>query len=993
MKTTQERINFRNLFLTLCQGRLLDPENRDFWKAFWKAPENANEIYELISVEDVRVVILQNHVNLCTFIKILSKKVIHAAYDNEFPLKETSKKEILNCLRFLTKLMPFLYEMPGYSENLENSLFWTSDSLSSDGALLVNEDKYKEIGSELVSCRYQPLGAQLLKSLVRLLYIRDFTLDGGRNTKTAESNYDLCLWEPGIGSTEKYKKCNLILESNRHEVLKLIITLCSDTFYALQSTVVSRGSKFLTFLVTSFSRAEVVLLICSFINVLCRGHKVLKEYSASNHNLKATETSYFYMSSAIQLLTMMIVYPLPSHNLQFLLDLKLLETSKPYNLARVYIGKITKEQELLFLAFNLISILKIPMENQKEYENSKFGIRRPSFSPSLWTTEIVMLLWEFFQCNKDFRRIMEMHLLDELMAVLLYYITSYSNQAQFRNQGLICSYFILYISSDLELISYLIKPLDPGFYEMLPPSYMIFPRALTVRDYLVTSLCSFCTSNNLDVSNKHTSLIVTALYEIIYNLIPALSLKDFKETNDPLRKLNNFNQRGGLSYAASAAIIHTIQSLSSQSSIEKASNSDMLALMIRAISIAILKNPRASRMLIVRVLRSEKLFDSIYDTISKTKELNSEETESAEQTLEKDEGHEANSNMDSIRSSRSSNSSFNADVNEANFIYTLMNPIIPKRTSMNSLFSWDTDDEGKTDEVKAVEESLRPNPPSGMSLKAKEKLPMKSTLKRSWSGKYSLRLLRLHVIPRIKEILEETRSSKEDNFDTMQLLEKLLSITADDLGPEKRNELNVDFLPTTSFTPLKFRWSHLSLGWYFSLLSGTIYNSANSIGEVAGRSNMFQKSLSTTITSFSKLTASLKGYNTVSDATVSSDERVFNWIEKASTDNNQWFGTLIKLFSIVPIEDTGIFTNVFLNFNNSQASPRTPSGFHEMAHMSAKRMSDANIANLGSAASSPSISHTDDIDNFGIRIPSRGSMGSVSSLQSLNTLNRSHIDK
>lgn len=997
MKTTQERINFRNLFLTLSQGRLIKPEDRDFWKAFWKAPESANDIYELISIEDVRVVILQNHVNFCTFVKILAEQIIYTAYDDKFPIKDTSKGEVLNCLRFLTKLMPFLYDMPSYSENLEDNLFWTPNNLSSDRVLLANEDKRKEIGNERVSSEDQPFGAQLLKSLVRLLYIHDFTLEGGKDIKDYESYYDLCLWEPGIGSTEKYKKCNLILESNRHEVLKLIITLCSDTFYALQSTVVSRGSKFLTLLVTGFSRIEIVLIICSFINVLCRGHKILKEYNVSKHNLRATETSYCYISSAVQLLTMMIVYPLPSDNLRFLSDLKLIETSKPYNLARVYIGKITKEEELLFLAVNLISILKIPMENQKEYENSKFGIRRPSFSPSLWTTEIVMLLWEFFQCNKEFRRIVKMNLLHELIAVLLYYVTSYSNHARFRNQGLICSYFILYMSSDLELVSYLIRPLDSGFYEILPPSYMIFPRALTVRDYLITSLCSFCTSDNLDNNNKHASLIVMALYEIVYNLIPALSIEEFQETNDPLRKLNNFNQRGGVSYTTSAAIIQTIQSLSSQTSIQKASNADILALMIRAISIAILKNPRASRMLIIRILKSEKLFDSIYDTISKMKELNSDEIESTGQTLDKEESNEAKGNtlyMDSICSNRSSTSSFNADVDEATFIYTLMNPTIPRRASMNSLFSWDTDEEGKTDDVKAVEESLRPNPPSGMSLKAKEKLPMKSTLKRSWSGKYSLHLLRLHIIPRIKEILKEIRSSKEGkHFDAMELLQKLLSVTADDLVPEIRNELNLDFLPTTPFIPLKFKWSHLSLGWYFSLLSGTIYNSTNSIRHIAGRSNMFQKSLSSTITSFSKLTASLKGYNIVSDATASNDESAFNWIEKASTDNNQWLGTLVKLFSIIPVEDTGIFTNVFLNFNNSQASPRTPSGFHEMAHMSAKRRSDANIGNLGSAASSPSISRTDDIDYTSIRLSSRGSMGSVSSLQSLNTINRSHTDK
>ena len=82
--------------------------------------------------------------------------------------------------------------------------------------------------------------------------------------------------------------------------------------------------------------------------------------------------------------------------------------SKPYNMARAFMGKIHKENELLFITSSLIDFLKVPLINAKDQETDTFSLLRPGSNykrPSLWSLEAVMLIWELLQSNRKFAAI------------------------------------------------------------------------------------------------------------------------------------------------------------------------------------------------------------------------------------------------------------------------------------------------------------------------------------------------------------------------------------------------------------------------------------------------------------------------------------------------------------------------------------------------------------------------------------------------------------
>ena len=98
-------------------------------------------------------------------------------------------------------------------------------------------------------------------------------------------------------------------------------------------------------------------------------------------------------------------------------------------------GKIHKENELLFITSSLIDFLKVPLINAKDQETDTFSLLRPGSNykrPSLWSLEAVMLIWELLQSNRKFAAIVAKKYISELMIILLYYVFAYHNQKTFK---------------------------------------------------------------------------------------------------------------------------------------------------------------------------------------------------------------------------------------------------------------------------------------------------------------------------------------------------------------------------------------------------------------------------------------------------------------------------------------------------------------------------------------------------------------------------------
>lgn len=161
--------------------------------------------------------------------------------NKSFPdVERHPSRHALNCIRVLTRIIPFLYEAE-HLETWRDRFFWQSPT-SADSA---EDDEKTEVLFEGANDgqsppqkkpdqkRKKPLGEELIDTLIDLLFYVNFTLP--RNEK-AKNRVTYSIWESGVGctvTTESSKE----LESNRVEVLRLLLTLSSEALYLSPSRI------------------------------------------------------------------------------------------------------------------------------------------------------------------------------------------------------------------------------------------------------------------------------------------------------------------------------------------------------------------------------------------------------------------------------------------------------------------------------------------------------------------------------------------------------------------------------------------------------------------------------------------------------------------------------------------------------------------------------------------------------------------------------------
>lgn len=1037
MKTTEEKAKFRNQFLKLGQGHIIstDESNNIFWSLFWTMPTCANDVYELITVADIKKVRQQNLMNIVQLIRQLCLKIISTVKEcKEFCINKKEIIELLNCVRFLIKVLPLIFEMADYSNELEREIFWNNDF--DPMRLLQRIDNSKEEEEEeeksdknrnwerLLSPDQvaNSIAVNLISSLVDLLFIRNFTVS---STASGKENKLLHVWEPGIGGTSKYQQPNVVIDSNRTEILKLLLTLCSNSLYQQVSCVTTHGSKFLTLLVTVTPKIELLTLVSSLLNITCRSSKS----TASENGLvfekpEYSEIRHLCVTYAIQLLTLMVVYPLPQKSeLKFLIEGGL--CSKPYNMARVYVGKIHKENELLFIASSLIDFLKVPLINAKDQETDTFSLLRSGSNykrPSLWSLEAVMLIWELLQSNRNFVSIVGEKYISELMIILLYYVFAYHSQKSSKNLIFLCAYLLLYLSSAQQnrFLEPLFVPLNSSaslheFYNCLPSNYKLSITPINTRDFLVTHICTILINNQVNVSLSNyllsslplSDLLIKTLIEILYNLIPRVSSEEamgFK--TETLKKLNNPNPRGGLSYQSSSLITQLVSVLSNKRFLlEKSFHPDLVALLIRAICAAVTKFPVPSRMLLFCILKNEKVYDELWNTIFsfsgvffRGNSLTRIEDESDELPSENTEADTSIASYDSTKDE---------------VLGSTVKPIpIPIPIPTNK-YEDDGTVKSASVETENIEASLRPNLPTGMSFNAREKLKKDTPLNKTWAGNDALAVILTIVIPHLKVVLNEVWSRVEgSSVDSYELVQRIEKAGFDKVFEANKSQLCYDLLPNTPLDQLRFNWSHLSLGWYISLLYGQIYNSGAQVQSYSGNSIRNYKIVKTFSSGMSRLTLNWTSFlkqdsqsePSSSETTLPKIDENLEWVNNALSNINTWSGSEIKLFDVETTEDgffanlnSRIMANYTKNGNTAQnpghgyAAPSTPGGLTDVS----RRFSDFRINN-GSNPSIRSIGNSPvpsalstPVEEKELYFPKRSFRNSVTSLHSLNNLNRS----
>ena len=205
-------------------------------KKFWELPESTEDVFSLFSPVDVRRARDSSLRNLETLILALTSRLYDLRYNTSFPNPDSApEKHALNCVRVLTRILPFLYEAD-HLEEWEEKFFWSKRRKRSPKGqsmrteILFDDSQLDEIPNPTVKDQLEdikPIGEELIDTLIDLLFLTEFTLPHNERSK---SKVTYAIWQSGVGCNNSISS-NKELESNRTEILRLLITLASKSLY------------------------------------------------------------------------------------------------------------------------------------------------------------------------------------------------------------------------------------------------------------------------------------------------------------------------------------------------------------------------------------------------------------------------------------------------------------------------------------------------------------------------------------------------------------------------------------------------------------------------------------------------------------------------------------------------------------------------------------------------------------------------------------------
>ena len=280
------------------------PADSPWWVRFYQLPESAEDVFALWSPNDLRHLTSSDNTtdlrpkkNAETLIYIaiarleaLQTRHVHA--DPQTPIAP----EVLNCVRILTRLLPYIYEADHLAA-WETKFFWEprkatwvwDKKYNRRGPLFdgLNPSKRLPDGTDNDEID-RPLGERLIDLLINYLFLPNFALP---KKLDANGNPDLhvsySIWQSGIGCKQS-QGMTRENERNAMEVLRLLLTLSSRMMYLPSSKsdlggkstgvwtnadcrtdmVAQIDIKALTYITTQCSRQAVLSLICSLLNTV-----------------------------------------------------------------------------------------------------------------------------------------------------------------------------------------------------------------------------------------------------------------------------------------------------------------------------------------------------------------------------------------------------------------------------------------------------------------------------------------------------------------------------------------------------------------------------------------------------------------------------------------------------------------------------------------------------------------------------------------------------
>lgn len=771
--------------------------------------------------------------NLETLILALTSRLLYLRHHPSFPNPELApEKDALNCIRVLTRIFPYLYEKDSLG-SWEEKFFWATRRKRTRKAAISNEVLFDGAEQDKVESptsnqenfeETKPLAEELIDTLVDLLFLANLTIPP---QQSAQSKVTYAIWQSGVG-------CNTALpttkeyESNRSEILRLLLTLAGQSMFMAPAVLPQRGVRTLTHLCTCPDKQVVLSVLCSLLNTvsfplfarpggICSHENQSLKYNPATwrvpyNTLVFKDTKQILVTYSLQFLLTLLVYPIPEN--------PSITTSKNYY--RHFLGRIHRPQDFQFIVDGMLRILNQPLQERSSYLPG-------SQSSATFAPETIMLFWEMIQCNRRFRSfIIDTGRVHDFVILALFYALEYKVEPSKQGIVRMCAFLLQTLSVEPTFGASLNKPFEGQ--QSLPPSIRINTFKGSYADYLVQSIYDLITK-----SQGKLSAIYPALLAVINNIAPHIE---------------------NLSGVSSSRLLQLLASMASPSFLlANETNHTLLHSLLESINSIVENKYRRNPELILAIVKNKRRIESLRTF---TLESGQEEMERLRRTRKDQSGQidpfetaSVRSSSDSVRSPTAASSrpqpledvpedgAFAIGDDDDDDDDESTEGYVP--TPSKSTTSENVSEESSTAVEDAVPVQLR-----GMSEKARGKMPAGM---RSFSRQNSTTSLGAHSMSSQSQIGGHFEPSTHwieswlpelplhTILTVIQQIPAILpsqALSQDPASPDTLRRIQQSELIGVEPSTVRvhsFEWSPLALGWYESLLWGVVFASEMQIAK------------------------------------------------------------------------------------------------------------------------------------------------------------------
>ncbi|KAJ7684956.1 high-temperature-induced dauer-formation protein-domain-containing protein [Mycena polygramma] len=472
------------------------PETDKYWDQYITLFDSASDVFSLITPHDIRRALLEAPENIATLIRVVTSRLFTLISDHTFPsstnasvaafassfiqagtgsTERNTTKEVLNCLRILQRVLPVVFEVEGEGSAFELEVLWKKEEVVEDTVEMASETPQFVIEDEDDSdgetkdapapvkakeAKQLPsLGERLFSSIIDLLFCCGFTLPTKIQVDHYKINY--VIWEKGIGSTSDPGSSHAY-DSNKTEVLRLLLVLLSRQIYVSPTALFSKPSLYTLHVVQKTPRRDVLTVLCSLLNTamnspLATGMTLggMAGKLPYNHLVfKGEDPRSNLVGICLQVLCVLLDFQSgPARDK--LVNNDETDPTAPTartNAFRYFLMKLHRTQDFAFILDGIAGIL--------EQQMATMNILLPGARKSVpYINETVIFFWKIIELNKKFRGyLLESDKSMDLVAYLLCYALEIKDKPHQHGLCRALSYIVQTLSAEPNFGARLTKP-------------------------------------------------------------------------------------------------------------------------------------------------------------------------------------------------------------------------------------------------------------------------------------------------------------------------------------------------------------------------------------------------------------------------------------------------------------------------------------------------------------------------------------------------------